>query len=150
MLQQKIRADMISAMKEKDQVKLDTLRGLLAGFTNELVANKKTPKDEVTDEMAMTVIRREVKKRKEATDAFRAGGREESANKEAHERMILETYLPAAMDEAELRKIIEKKKEDLGFTDKKDAGILMGRVMKDLQGKADGGSVKTIVDSLFQ
>lgn len=140
---------MQSAMKEKDQVKLNTLRGLLAGFTNELVANKKLPTDEVTDEMVLTVIRREVKKRKEAAEAFKAGGREESANKEVAERMILEAYLPAMMSEEEVRKIILQRKEDLGVTDKKSAGILMGRIMKELAGKADGGMVKTIVDSLF-
>jgi uncharacterized protein YqeY len=53
------------------------------------------------------------------------------------------------MGEDELKAVILKKKEDLGFTDKKDAGILMGRVMKELAGKADGAMVKTIVDSLF-
>lgn len=149
MLQQKIRTDMQTAMKDRDQVRLNTLRGLLAGFTNELVANKKLPTDPATDEMVIAVIRREVKKRKEAADAFRAGGREDSANKETSERLILEAYLPALMGEDELRAVILKKKEDLGFTDKKDAGILMGRVMKELAGKADGAMVKTIVDSLF-
>lgn len=141
---------MQNAMRARDQVKLDTLRGLLAGFTNELVTNKKTPTEPVPDEMAITVIRREVKKRKEAAEAFKAGGRDDSAKKEIQERMILETYLPALMSEEDVRAAIMKKKEDLGFTDKKDAGILMGRVMKDLAGKADGAMVKTIVDSVFQ
>ncbi len=149
MLQQKIRTDMMSAMKEKDQVKLDTLRGLIAGFTNELVANKMPPTAPVPDEMVLAVIRREVKKRKEATEAFKTGGREESANKEIAERMILEAYLPAMMSEEDVRAIVLKRKEDLGVTDKKNAGILMGRVMKELAGKADGGMVKAIVDSLF-
>jgi len=149
MLQQKIRADMQSAMKEKDSVKLNTLRGLIAGFTNELVAQKRQPTEEIPDVMAEAVIRREVKKRREAADAFRLGGRTESAILEDIERMILEAYLPEMMSEEEVRKIVEQKKSDLGVTDKKDAGILMGRVMKDLQGKADGITVKKVVDSLF-
>ena len=140
---------MMSAMKDKDRIKLDTLRGLIAGFTNELVSNKMPPTMPLPDEMAFAVIRREVKKRKEAAEAFKTGGREESAQKENAERIILEAYLPAMMPEEEVRAIIMKRKEDLGVTDKKGAGILMGRIMKELAGKTDGGMVKAIVDSLF-
>lgn len=136
-------------MKERDQVKLDTLRGLMAGFTNELVRHGRQPTESLPDDMAESVIRREVKKRKEAADAFKAGGRAESAAKEDSERAILESYLPEMMSEEEVRKVVEQKKTDLGITDKKEAGVLMGRVMKDLQGKADGATVKKVVDSLF-
>ena len=140
---------MQAAMKEKNQVKLDTLRGLLAGFTNELVANKRQSTEALPDDMAVAVIRREVKKRKEAADAFTKGGRAESAAKEEAERAILEAYLPEMMSEEEVRAAVLKKKDELGVTDKKDAGMLMGRVMKELQGKADGAIVKAVVDSLF-
>ncbi len=149
MLQQKIKAEIIVAMKAKDQLRLDTLRGLSAGFTNELVAKKLKPTDEVTDELALSVIRREVKKRKEAADAFRAGGRAESAEKEEMERAILEAYLPAMMPFEEVRTMAGAKKAELGITDKKEAGKLMGALMKDLGGRADGGDVKSAVDSLF-
>ncbi len=149
MLQQKIKADSAVAMKARDQLKLDTLRGLSAGFTNELVSKKMKPTDELPDSDALNVIRREVKKRKEAADAFRKGGREESALKEEAERAILETYLPATMSQDDIRKIAAAKKDELGITDKKEAGKLMGLIMKELQGRANGEDVKKAVDSLF-
>lgn len=136
-------------MKARDQVRVDTLRGLVAAFTNELVATKRKPTDELPDEDALPVIRREIKKRKEAAEAFRAGGREESAKKEESERAILETYLPPQMSEEDVQKVVEAKKTELGIVDKKDMGRLMGAVMKELSGKADGSVVKTAVAKIL-
>lgn len=149
MIQNTVKAAMVAAMKEKDALKVGALRGLMAAFVNDLVANKKKPTDAITDEAALAVIRREVKKRKEAADAFRSGGREGSAQKEEAERVILEAYLPAMMSADDIKKIAETKKAELGITDKKDMGRLMGALMKELSGKADGGTVKEAVDALF-
>ena len=149
MIQNKIKEDSMAAMKARDRLKLDTLRGLSAAFVNELVATKRKPDEALPDDNALTVIRREVKKRKEATEAFKAGNRPELAEKEEKERAILEAYLPAMMSQDEIKKIAEVKKAELDVTDKKEAGKLMGIVMKELKGKADGGDVKTVVDSLF-
>lgn len=149
MLSDTIAAELVAAMKAKESLKVDVFRGLKAAFVNELVATKRKPTDEVTDVDAVTVIRREVKKRKEAADAFRAGNRPELADKEDTERAILETYLPARMDQSTIRTAAEKKKSELGVVDKKDMGKLMGAVMKELGGKADGADVKVIIESLF-
>lgn len=136
-------------MRAKDRLRLDTLRGLVAAFTNELVATKRKPDELLPDEDALAVVRREVKKRKEATEAFDKGGRADAAAKERAEQAILEAYLPALMDEADVKKIVEAKKAELGITDKKDMGRLMGAVMKDLSGRADGAAVKKAVEALF-
>ncbi|MBI3573751.1 GatB/YqeY domain-containing protein, partial [Candidatus Kaiserbacteria bacterium] len=149
MLQQTIKTDMVAAMKAKEALKVETLRGLMAAFTNELVSAKKKPDEPVTDDMAVAVIRREVKKRKEATEAFKGGNRPELAKKEEDERVILEAYLPATMSRGDIKKVAEAKKVELGVTDKKEAGKLMGMGMKELAGRADGGDVKVVVDSLF-
>ena len=149
MLHQKIKAEIPTAMKAHDQLRLDTLRGLTAAFTNELVATKHKPDEELPDEGVLAVIRREVKKRKEAAEAFDKGGRKESADKERAEQVILEAYLPAMMAEADVQKIVEAKKAELGVTDKKDIGRLMGAVMKQTAGLADGQVVKKLVESLF-
>ena len=149
MLQQKIKSDSTEAMKARDQLKLDTLRGLSTAFVNELVVLKKMPTDELPDDVALTVIRREVKKRKEAAEAFKTGGRTELAEKEEKERVILEAYLPAMMSREDIMKIAQAKKAEMGVTDKKEAGKFMGALMKELQGKADGADVKAIIDSLF-
>jgi len=149
MLQQKIRDDMLAAMKAKEQLKLDTLRMLITAMTNEMKAKGGALVDGMLDEDVVALIRREVKKRREASEAFTGGGRLQLAAKEDEERAVLETYLPALMSENDVRAAVLKKKEDLGITEKKDAGILMGRVMKDLQGKADGALVKKIVYALW-
>lgn len=149
MIQKQIKEETIVAMKAKDKVKVETLRGLSAAFTNELVAKKEKPDAEISDEDALAVIRREVKKRKESVEAFTKGGRTEMAEKELQEQKILEAYLPAMMSEDEVRKVVEAKKSELGINDKKDMGRLIGMVMKDLSGKADGGDVKRITESLF-
>ena len=149
MLQQKIKSDSTDAMKARDQLRLDTLRGLSTAFVNELVVLKKMPTDELPDDVALTVIRREVKKRKEAAEAFKTGGRTELAEKEEKERVILEAYLPAMMSREDIMKIAQAKKAEMGVTDKKEAGKFMGALMKELQGKADGADVKAVIDSLF-
>ncbi len=163
MLQQKIKSEIPIAMKARDQLRLDTLRGLITAFTNELVATKRKPDEMLADEEVLTVIRREVKKRKEASDAFRGGGREELAKKEDTERALLEVYLPAMMGREEIRKIVLAKiaetkanERERGGTepaderaDKSKAGQLVGALMKELKGKADGAEVKAVVDSIF-
>ncbi len=149
MLQQKIRMDMENAMRARDPLKVDTLRMLISAITNEVKKGGRMLVEGLPDEEVITLIRREVKKRKEAFDAYQAAARAELAEKEQKESVILSAYLPALMSEEDVRKIAEQKKADLGITDKKEAGVLMGRVMKELAGKADGAVVKAVVDSLF-
>jgi len=150
MIQKDIQEQIGAAMKARDTVRLNTLRGLSAAFVNELVAKGKKPTEELPDEDALAVIRREVKKRKEAADAFEKGGRAESAEKERSEQAILEAYLPQMMSREEIKKTVDVKKAELNVTDKKDMGRLMGAVMQELKGKADGGDVKTVVEASFE
>lgn len=136
-------------MREKNQVEADTLKGLLAGFTNELVAKGKKPQDTPEESDCLAVIKRAVKQRKDSIEQFRKGGREDLAVAEERELGILKQYLPAEIGEEEIRKIAEGKKQELDIEDKSKAGILVGAVMKELKGQADGKVVKEIVESLF-
>ena len=139
------------AMRAKEQVRLLTLRGVLAAFTNELIASKRKPQEEsLTEEEAIVVIRRLVKQRKDSIEQFEKGGRDDLAENERAEMIILEEFLPAQMDESDVRKIVMKKKEEMGITDKSKMGILMGAVMKETAGLADGSVVKKIVEGLLQ
>ena len=140
---------MKQAMLAKDTVRRDTLRGLLAAFTNELVAKGKPPQEDISDADALTVIKRQVKQRKDSIEQFRNGGREDLAKDEEAELRIIEIYLPKMMGKDEIRKIAETKKETLGIADSSKKGILMGAIMKETAGKADGADVKEVVDSLF-
>lgn len=138
------------AMKAKDQVRLTVLRGLSAACTNELVAKGKKPTDELSDDEVMTVIARAAKQRKDSIEQFRAGGRADLAETEEAELKIIETFLPAQMSREEIEAFAKGKMAELGVTDKAGAGKLMGMLMKDLKGKADGNDVKAVVDSLLQ
>ena len=149
MLQTQIKSDMVTAMKAREALKVEVLRGLMSSCTNELVSLKRLPTEELSDQEVLTVIRREVKKRKDAYEQFTKGNRPELAQKEEAERVMLEAYLPAMMSQDDIRKIAEAKKAEMGVTDKKEAGKFMGALMKDLQGKADGTDVKAVIDSLF-
>lgn len=140
---------MVEAMRAKDAVKLQTLRGILSAFTNELVNLKRTPQDMLSDEEALAVIRRAVKQRKDSIEQFVSGGRPELAEDEKAELAVLETYLPAMMSEEDIMKIALAKKEEMGEVDKSKAGQFVGMLMKDLKGKADGDVVKKVVDSIL-
>jgi uncharacterized protein len=149
MLIQTIREKLKTAMKEKDAISLDTLRSIMSACTNELVSSGKSPQDEVPDEMVLKVIGRLIKQRKDAISQYEAGGRDDLAQNEKAQLLILEGFMPPQMSEDEIRRIAEEKKAELGITDKAKSGILTGAVMKVVAGNADGAVVKNIVDSLF-
>lgn len=146
---EKIREDLKEAMRNKEAEKLTTLRGLIAGFTNELVATGKTPQSEITDDIVLTVLKRQAKQRKDAIEQFNAGGRPELAENEAKELVFIEAYLPKMMSVEEIKVVAEAKKAEMSVTDKSGMGQLIGAVMKELKDKADGGDVKAVVESLF-
>ena len=148
-IQQNMRDGIKAAMIAKDTVKLTVLRGLVSAFTNESVAKGKTPQDELSDEDAISVIKRAVKQRKDSIDQFTKGNRLDLVENENAELRILETFLPQTMSKDDIRKIAEAKKAELNVTDKAGMGKFMGALMKDLKGQADGNDVKEVVESLF-
>src|SRR3989338_2692783 len=149
MIQEHIKNEMKSAMREKNQAKLNALRSLLAAFTNELVAEKKTPGSPVSDELALRVIKRAIKSRKDSIAQFGAAGRQDLVENEEAELAYIESFAPASVPAEEIKKAAEAKKAELGISDKGKAGILVGAVMKELRGRANGDEVKRIVDSSF-
>lgn len=149
MLTAQIRTDMTAAMKARETAKMETLRGALAAFTNELVAKGRKPTEELADPEALNVLKRLVKQRKEAIELYTKGGRQELADKEAAEIRVLETYIPQGASREEIEKIARAKKEQLGVTDASGMGKLTGVIMKEMAGRADGNDVKDVVQSLF-
>lgn len=144
-----IRKDLTAAMKARDAVKMNTLRGLLTGFMNELVAKGIKPQEQISDADAFTVIKRAVKQRKDSIEQFRKGNRDDLAQKEEAELKILETYMPAQMSREQIEVVAKQVKEKLGITDKSKMGQFVGAVMKELKGNADGAAVKEVVESLL-
>lgn len=148
-IQSQIKEQIKEAMKAKDQVRLTTLRGLSSAFTNESVAKGNTPQDELPDDDALAVIKREAKRRKDSIQQYTEGGRPELAEDEQAELDVLDEFLPEMMSLDQIRPIVAAKKEELGVADKSGMGQLIGAVMKELQGKADGSDVKTAVEEVL-
>ena len=150
MLQDDIRTHLTAAMKAKEEPRLTVLRGLIAACTQELTATKRTPQDKLSDDEVLALIKRSVKQRKEAADQFRKGGREDLAQKEEQEALILSEYLPDMASFEEIQAAAEQVRQRLDVTDLSKAGILVGAVMKELRGRADGAVVKEIVERLLK
>jgi uncharacterized protein len=148
-LHEDIRSELKEAMKAKDAVRLRTVRSILTAFTNELVATGHTPQEMIGDTEGLAVIKRLAKQRKDSIEQYEAAGRTDLSEPEKEELVVLEAYLPQLMSQDEIRPIVETKKAELGITDKAKIGMLVGAVMKELGGKADGSDVKAIAESLF-
>lgn len=150
MTQQELKEMMKDAMRAKDAVKLAVVRGLMSAMTNEAVARGKGPDGALTEDEIQTLVMRAAKQRKDSIEQFTKGGRPELAVNEQAELDILTAMLPAQMSEAEIEAATKAKAAEMGVADKTGANKLMGALMKDLRGKADGTLVKAVVERLFQ
>ena len=150
MLLDQIQTDLKNAQLARDETKVSTLRLLLSEIKNGEIA-KGGP---LSEGDMISVIQREVKRRKEAAAGFRAGGREESAVKEEQEARVLETYLPAQISTEELTKLVEDTISEAcqlalvngsAKPSLQDMGKIIGLVMGKVKGRADGSQVSSIV-----
>lgn len=145
-LQQQIKDDLKEAMKAKDKTRTGVLRNVTSEISNELVASDKTPQDAADDELVQKVLERLAKQRRESIEEYRSAGQEKRAQEEQAELEILEEYLPEKMSEDEIRSKVQSKIEELGITDPSQMGQLMGPLMSELKGQANGDDVKRIVE----
>lgn len=144
-LKEKIKNDFTAAMKEGG-VRLDTLRLLRAALHNrEIEKRAKSGTAEITEEEALEIVMREIKKRREAAEMYTQGGRAELATQEKKELNVLEDYLPPQMGEEEIRQVVAEAIKKIGATDAKATGKIMGEAMKTLKGKADSAVVSRII-----
>ena len=146
MLHQQIEAELKSALKSGEKEKTGTLRFLISAIKNFQIENKLKGEDYLKDEDIIAVIRRQVKQRKDSIAEYEKGNRPELAEKERAEMEMLENYLPAQAGEEKIREIVKAKKAELGIADKSGFGKLMGVVMAELKGQADGDAVKKVVE----
>ena len=148
-LQEQVKEKMKAAMLERNMMAVTTYRGLMSAFTNEVVAAKMSPDTPITDDMALTVITRESKRRKDSIEQFTNAGRDDLASDEQAELALLEEFLPEMMSIDEIRRFVSAKKDEMGITDPSEKGKFIGILMSDLKGKADGADVKAVVDELL-
>ncbi len=141
MLKDRIYQDIVAAMKAKDKDKLSVLRMLKGSLQLENINKGK----ELTDDVVIDVISREIKQRKESIAEFTKGGREDLANETVKEIEILKAYLPEQLSEEEIEKIIDQVFATVAPTSAKDMGKVMKEVTPLVKGKADMSHVSALI-----
>jgi len=140
-LKDRLRADLTTAIKARDEVRTSTLRMVLAAISTAEVAGKQSR--ELTDDDIIGVLSTEAKKRREAATAFAEGGRTESAAKETAEADVIADYLPEQLSAEEIAELVAAAIEQVGAAGEgmKAMGKVMGVVQPQVKGRADGGAV---------
>jgi len=141
MYKEKIRKDMKKALKEGEKLKVSTLRLLIAGIINE----EKKLQEELNEQQFFKVLNREIRMRKESITEFEKGGRKELADKERKEKEILKTYLPKQITQDELKTMINSIIEEVEAKTVRDLGKVMGKIIPQVTGRADGKVIKDLV-----
>lgn len=142
---QKLSDDIKAAMKAKDAAKLETLRMLKAEIGKKEIAKG----SEVTDDEVLAIFRTYIKQQEEGRENFAKGGREDLAQKAIAEIALVKTYLPAEMPESEIEAIAKAKITEMNAT-AKDFGKVMGAVMKEVAGRAEGSTVTAVIKKMLQ
>jgi uncharacterized protein YqeY len=143
--QQRIESELKAAMKSGDKLRLQTLRLLLTEIKNERIRRG----GEVDEAGFAALVRKAIKQREEAAGQYRAGNRPDSAAKEDSEAAILETFLPAAADEGEIRAAIAALIAERGLSGPQAMGPIMKEMLARLGGTADGATLNRIARELL-
>ncbi|MBW7844466.1 MAG: GatB/YqeY domain-containing protein [Bacteroidia bacterium] len=146
-LQQQINADIITAMKSKDESSLRALRALKSALL--LAATAEGGKGEISDDEAIKIFQKSAKQRKESIEVFEKNGRLDLATAEKEELAVIEKYLPKQMDEAAIAEALKNIIAELKATTSADFGKVMPVAMKTLAGKADGKIISAILKQLL-
>ncbi len=146
-LKDRISDEIKTAMKAKDKLRLETVRGVKKVILEKESEIRAKGRDELTEEEELAVVMQLAKQRRDSIKQFTDAGREELADKEAKELEILEEYLPAQLSDADIEAAVDEAIAQVGATGPRDMGKVMGPVMQKLKGQADGGKVQAMVKS---
>ena len=141
MLTDDVQQAMFQAMKARRADEAAALRLALSALKSAAIDARK----DLSEDEAVAVLQREARKRREAEQAYRDAGRTERAEREAFERSVLERFLPARLDPAELARLVDEAVAATGASGPKELGKVMGRVMPAVKGRADGDEVRRLV-----
>jgi len=146
-LKEQIGEDIKTAMKAKDKLRLQTVRGIKKAILDKEVELRPKGQDSLTPEQEIELLSQQAKQRRDSIGQFKDAGRDDLAEKESQELTIIETYLPEQMGDDEVEAIIDELIATSGATTMKDLGKVMGPAMKQLKGKADGKKIQELVKS---
>ncbi|MBI4397995.1 MAG: GatB/YqeY domain-containing protein [Candidatus Omnitrophica bacterium] len=141
---QKVDEDLKESMRARDEVRMNTLRGIKSSVKMLLIEKIKK---EASHEEVISVIQKQVKQRRDSIEEFKKGNRPDLVQKEERELKILESYLPAQMSPQELEAIVSKIIAQAGAATKAEMGKVMKLVMEETKGRADGKAVSSLVSS---
>jgi uncharacterized protein YqeY len=144
-IRERLSEDLKIAMREKAELRLSTIRMM----RSEILNKDKEHGEETGEEDILKVLQSMVKKREEAAEQFVKGGREELEAKEREEIRIIQEYLPAQMDDEELRQAVQAAIAETGASSLKEMGKVMGLLTKQLAGRAAGGRISQLVKELL-
>ena len=145
-LKERLHADLTTAMREGNAQRRDVLRMMLAAIKQVEIDDRKVLDDAGVQE----ILRKQVKQRQESIADFEKAGRPADVERERAESVIIEIYLPQMMSREEVEQIAKSIIDELGVTDTKSMGQVMGRLMPHVMGKADGRVVNEVVRDLLQ
>ncbi len=146
-LEQQIQEDLKDAMRAKDTLRLEVIRGIKSQWGYYKIEKKL---ETLTDEDVLTVLRRSIKQRGDSIEEYQKAGRKELADKEQAELVILKKYLPPELSSEELTQIVKDTIAELGATDKKQMGQVMKAVMAKTKGRVDGKAINAKVGELLK
>jgi uncharacterized protein YqeY len=141
MLIDDVQQAMFQAMKARRSDEVAALRLALSALKSAAI----DARGDLSEEQAVAVLQREARKRREAEQAYRDAGRPERADREAFERSVIDRFLPAALEPAELARLVDEAVAATGATRPKELGKVMGRLMPQVKGRADGNEVRRLV-----
>lgn len=144
MLTDKIAADMKEAMRAKDAPRLSTLRMLKSAIEYHKIDKKQ---EKLTDVDVTTVIKKQIKQRQDSIEGFEKGGRTDLVEKEKAELVVLKSYLPEELSQAQVEEVVKATIAELGATTKADMGKVMKAVQAKLAGRADNRLVSQVVSA---
>jgi uncharacterized protein YqeY len=147
-LKERLRNDLTASMRARDEVRMSTLRMVLTAITNTEVAGA-TPR-KLSDSDVLAVLTKEAKKRHEAADAFRDGGRTDRAEREEAEAGVIAEYLPAPLSDDELAAMVEAAVAETGASSPREMGAVMKVLQPRTAGRADGARVAAAVKARLQ
>jgi len=142
-LQQDIMTAIKAAMKEKNATALTALRAIKAAIL--LAQTESGAKEELTEEQELKILQKQLKQRKDSAAIYLEQGREDLASPELAEAEIVSQFLPEALTEEEIEKVVVMTIDQIGAEGMKDMGKVMGIVSKELAGRADGKTISTLV-----
>jgi uncharacterized protein YqeY len=144
-IKDRLKTDLVTAMKARDELKVSTLRLVVSSIKNREIDERK----EIDDEGVLAVLTTAAKQRRDSIDQFEKGGRQDLADKEKAELVIIQEYLPQQLSKDEVAAFIKEAITETGAAGAKDMGKVMKALMPKLKGKADGKLVNELVKELL-